>query len=315
MWLRFARLWPVHLVTLLAVVFFIRADSRQFPGTGFFDPAVVFVSNLTLTHSLVPFMNYTFSWNSVSWSISTEMFFYLAFPFLLAGFNKNWFWKLGASVALLGAYAIVARVFKIPAYSAEMTDLSVNFMIYASPLARGFEFVLGMVAYLGWRALMRSPIKIGTLTEVAAVSLMVYWFAYGLAFFRSWAVWDPTIDVWYSHAGSSFVCAVLIIAFASAGGMFGRLFSLKPLVWLGDISFALYMCHQITLKWFKIQEIEGKLAMPPVWVAVLVCIALAAILHHAVEMPAQRGLKWLRGLIGRRRSVSGNSAELERSRA
>jgi peptidoglycan/LPS O-acetylase OafA/YrhL len=72
------------------------------------------------------------------------------------------------------------------------------------------------------------------------------------------------------------------------------------LVWLGDISFALYMCHQIIMKWVKIQEIEGKMALPPAWLVIVGCIAAAALLHHAVERPAQNGLKRL----GRRWSAS-----------
>lgn len=290
---RFARLWPTHLVTLLAVLFFIRADSRQFPGTGFFDPIVVFISNLTLTQSLVPYINYTFSWNSVSWSISTEMFFYIAFPFLLVGFNKNWPIKIAISIAFIGLYAVIAQAFHIPVASVELTDLTVTYMTYASPLFRGFEFVLGMLVYLGWRRLVQTEFKIGTTLEIAAVALLIYWMIDGIYRFNFLFNWNGTINLWYGNSGSAFVCAIVIFVFAGGTGLLGRFLSLRPLIWLGEISFALYMCHQIIMKWMWLKSLEGKLTLPPVWVGVLLCIAVAALLHHQVELRAQKFLKQL----------------------
>jgi len=42
-----------------------------------------------LLQSWIPSLASAFSWNSVSWSISTEMFFYAMFPLMLALLTRN----------------------------------------------------------------------------------------------------------------------------------------------------------------------------------------------------------------------------------
>jgi peptidoglycan/LPS O-acetylase OafA/YrhL len=89
-------------------------DSQQLPGTGLFSPWLALASNLTLTQSLIPFQLYTFSWNSVSWSISTEMFFYLAFPFLFVNIERTWHWKLAICAGFIVVYHLVVSLAGIP---------------------------------------------------------------------------------------------------------------------------------------------------------------------------------------------------------
>ena len=216
---RFARLYPTHLVTCLLVIAFIRPDSRQFPGVGFFDPLVVLASNLSLTHSLPPFINYTFSWNSVSWSISTEMFFYIAFPLLLVGIRRNWYWKLACGVAIICAYEVVASVFHIPATSERLTDLTITFLCRASPLFRGLEFVLGMSAYVAWRRLHTyiPGLLVGTVLEAAAVLVVILWFRN-----MPELVLPPTFQFWFNSAGGCGVFAILIVAMATGSGVIAK---------------------------------------------------------------------------------------------
>jgi peptidoglycan/LPS O-acetylase OafA/YrhL len=199
---RFARLWPVHLVTCLMVVAFIRPDSQQFPGSGFFNPWVVLVSNLTLTHALVPFVNYTFSWNSVSWSISTEVFFYLAFPALLVGLARSWHWKLTAAVGIIGLYSIAISVLGLPAEAPVPEALGVAFLTYASPLFRGFEFVLGMTAYIGWKRLdrMGGGLVAGTVIELAAIGVCLLWVTGGIYWAAVWFSHSAGTNAWYSSS-------------------------------------------------------------------------------------------------------------------
>jgi peptidoglycan/LPS O-acetylase OafA/YrhL len=89
-------------VTLVLVVVLLRPDSRQLPGEGFFDPRLVLVANILLLHSIVPYVNYVFSWNSPSWSISTEWFFYLMFPLLLKDIHRTCRGSLRCSPPLSG---------------------------------------------------------------------------------------------------------------------------------------------------------------------------------------------------------------------
>ena len=91
---RLARLFPVHFVTFL-IAFTI------YNGT-FGLQAIV---NLLMLHSWIPApqTSFAFTFNAVSWSISTELFFYLAFLLLVTLSRKN----LSILFALLCAFNLL----------------------------------------------------------------------------------------------------------------------------------------------------------------------------------------------------------------
>jgi peptidoglycan/LPS O-acetylase OafA/YrhL len=292
-WARIARLWPVHIVTCLMVLTLIRPDSQQLPGTGLFSPWLALASNLTLTQSLIPFQLYTFSWNSVSWSISTEMFFYLAFPFLFVNIERTWHWKLAICAGFIVVYHLVVSLAGIPPASG-FKELNASFLTYASPLFRGFEFVLGMSSYVGWRWLSRlkMTVTMANLLEVAAVLIVAGWYYWAKNALAPLLQWSLTFSLWYSTCGACGIFAILIVAFASGKGLIGRFLSLRAFVWLGEISFALYMVHQILMKWFYLKNLEGKMEPASIVLVIGACIFSAAILHHLVENPARKLFLW-----------------------
>ncbi len=286
---RIGKLWPIHFVMAFFVVFFVRHDSQQFPGSGFFDPWVVFGFNIALLHSLFPYVNYVFSWNSVSWSISTEMFFYLAFPFLLRGLKGTWHLKLLICLVLISFYGIAFVIFNVPA-SSPLGTINQKYATYASPFFRLFEFSLGMAAYVGWRAVREriKPFMTATLIEFAAIILAIWWGLSGVQ--QAGDLFNATAisALWYSSAGSCLVCAAVIMSMANSSGAIGKALSLRPCVWFGEISFALYMAHQALMKWMHLGFWAGYPILNGPAVVVGVCILCAALLHHAVEKPMHK---------------------------
>ena len=84
--LRLARIYPVHLATLLAVTLMVVAAQAAGAGDAMRADkysAGDFVLNLLLVHAWVA--EPTLSWNYPSWSISPEMFAYLLFPARVCG--------------------------------------------------------------------------------------------------------------------------------------------------------------------------------------------------------------------------------------
>jgi peptidoglycan/LPS O-acetylase OafA/YrhL len=150
---RFARLWPVHVLTLCLAVLLI-----PFKG-GPFD----LVLNLLLVHAWVPVRETVFSFNGVSWSVSAEVFFYLAFPLLLA-VRSIWLWYVGI-VLWTGLAVSVANYFS--------NDNALVFVLQ-NPTVRFLEFATGVVAA---RLFVRRPpnwgFKTGTILEIGAVAVVV----------------------------------------------------------------------------------------------------------------------------------------------
>jgi peptidoglycan/LPS O-acetylase OafA/YrhL len=73
---RFARVYPLHLITLLILILFAALVHGWGP---IFDPNAI-LTNILLIHAFG--IQKVFTWNVPSWSISAEWWAYMAFPFL-----------------------------------------------------------------------------------------------------------------------------------------------------------------------------------------------------------------------------------------
>lgn len=283
---RFARLWPVHVVALVLLVISVTPDSITFDGPGIFSKWVVLGFNLTLLQSAFPFVSYTFSWNAVSWSISTEMFFYLAFPLLIVNIQRTWHWKVLGAAVLAAALIWFWWLMGLPLVSGEVNQATAAFGTLPNPLMRGLEFCSGMATWVLWNRHIK-PMKLSLLgwsvLEAAVLAFSILWL--GAAYW--WPV--PWIShwgmLWYGPSGSFWVFAILIAAFAGGRGIVGRALSVRPLVFLGEISFSLYMLHQVlmkafvtTFKWPDVPEV--------IFFGVLLVLSSASYL--LVEKPGQR---------------------------
>ena len=287
MWLRFARLYPTHLAALLLPVFLLPWSRLGIDGSGVGMLAGSFLAKLFLVDALLPMAPVQWSWNGASWSISTEMFFYLAFPFLLSRLGSNWLKVLGLSALLviavyttgvLGGYGVVG-----PPVAME----SVFQLGLTHPAGRGFEFVLGMCAYRAWRKWLE-PRNFAaawwTLVELSVLAVLAVWFLWGC---RWIGLQLPlVVQLWLVPSGSCWIFALLIPIIAGGQGLIGRMLSTKLLIWLGEISFAVYMYHQTIIR--AAHSYFG--ADFPLLPIVGVTILAAALSHRFLEVPARRML-------------------------
>jgi peptidoglycan/LPS O-acetylase OafA/YrhL len=287
--LRFGRLWPVHMAAtsiVVASVFargaIIRADSLTFQGSGFLFNRWTELALVTgLSQSLSPYMAHFYAWNSVSWSISTEFFFYLAFPFLLIDIKRSWHWKLlvaGATAALLTSALLLLG---IPISTSDPFAASISEIITINPLGRVFEFSLGMAAWVLWDRYIRSV----HLTAVTATILEALILAAALAWCFD-GYWKATVLLPMALQpcfGPAWAFAIVIIVLASGRGWIGKFLSTAPMVLLGEVSFSIYMLHQIMM---KIYFSHGSIDQPPiVFFAPLIAISTAA--YFLIECPAR----------------------------
>lgn len=295
---RIARLWPLHLVTLASVYWFMRVDSQAFNGPGILAKSYSLVANFFLLQSWVPTLSYAFSWNAVSWSISTELFFYAMFPLLLWLMKIRPVYAILIGTAPLILIASAASILSIPALGG-VFDLTITSLLYAFPVSRLFEFTLGMTAYWAWSRYPLTNSKI----EYAIVALWLVWFGWLYGAMQGSLAGYPAASQWFGQAGSSFLFAFTIAAFAGSAGVLGRILSNSTLVRLGEISFAIYMVHQIIMKLFVINAPE--MASPLfIFGSILVAGTLG---HYLVELPgkwlfiwlSQMGLHYIRAIRGR----------------
>jgi peptidoglycan/LPS O-acetylase OafA/YrhL len=287
--LRVARLWPLHLVTLLFAAIGL-VDSL--------DPT--FLANLTMTHGWVPLQPYYFGYNSVSWTISAEFFFYLMFPILIWRWRDTWWWKWLASGTLVIALILIVRWLGLPGYSPGAQGLTTH-LLYISPLVRLFEFVSGIVAYHvflrlrphvegGRRYFPRAMPVIASVLEISLLAIVVAALVYSpLAGLFDDAAWRE----WASRSAGLSV-APLMILLALGIGALSHLLSLSVVVFLGEISYAMYLSHALVFRTYW-QNWGGN---EPDYAGLSVCIAIilavSALLWWMVEVPCRGFAKrWL----------------------
>ena len=270
---RVAKIFPNHLVTWAVVLILALLGGRVLDlGTA--------LVNLLLLHAWAPGFEVLFSMNDVSWSLSCELFFYLAFPLLLPLIariqpSRLWAWA-GGVVAAVVCVPLLAELLPGPAG----LDIYSFWLVYALPPVRCLEFLLGILMariVLTGRWVYSVGLAPAGLLAVAGYLL---------------ALWVPQL---YGVVAATVVPLALVVPAAAVADLEGRPspFRGAAMVWLGEVSFAFYMLHRLVLTFghqaLGAERAWGTPAAIVLLVAALVIgLALAAALHKLVERPAMR---------------------------
>ena len=271
---RLARIYPVHLALLLALVVVVRGLHVTMPGT--IDPSrwstQQLVESVLLVHAWV---GHTAAWNAVSWSISSEWLAYLLFPLMV---------RVARAVVRLSGVALVGAVVAIavvPAVRATIATLEPSTPALP-PIQIIAEFLLGCVLYQLYRLDRgRNPLTARPGWMLVALVLGAA-LLFRLGAPPSWIV--PLV-------------APLLLGLAYGQGLLTRVFAHPVMVYGGKISFALYMTHYLWL-WvmhylFPLHTLVG--ASLPVRIGWVLAHALpmpliAAATYHLIEEPARHWL-------------------------
>lgn len=298
MTLRVARIYPTVVASMALTFMVLPWEDIVRPGTGAEIGVAALALKALMLDALVPVTNVYFAGNSPSWSISTEMTFYILFPVLLKRFRSDWLQKLLlAAVCAAAVYSIGYVLALSPGVAADNRVTLVS-LGYANPLVRGFEFVLGMSTYLLWSRSIE-PLQLSrrnwTQIECAALFIVAIWLAFDVETVFS-ALPSP-ISLWFGTSGSCFAFAALISIFASGRGWVGEFLARRPFVWLGEVSFAIYMYHQIVLRALKPVLLPDFGAGLFVLAALSATLAIAAANHRWVEPHGRKLILSLRSRL------------------
>lgn len=285
---RFARLWPMHVFSLIVLVIVLPLNMLTANGPGVFSKWLTLLSNLTLTQALIPLRAYSFSWNSVSWSISAETAFYLAFPLLLVNIRRTWQWKLLGATSLAALMLVLVSSFNLP-YDGDAFTISVHSATDTNPLVRGFEFCLGMATWVIWdRYIKHSNLSYLAWSALELLVMVIALLWTGLWFMPINDQMPNSIPrLVFDIDGSAWLFAMVIAILALGHGAIGRLLSARPLVFLGEISFSVYMLHQILMR--HVDRVPSSELTKP-WIFFPALLLFASGTFLLVEKPAQRFL-------------------------
>lgn len=295
---RFARVWPAHVASfVLLVVLLHRMYRLQLDSWG--EAISVGAVNLAMLQSWFPETKYFFSYNAVSWSISTEFAFYLFFPFLIHRWEKTWWWKVAAALAMAFGLVALTVYLKLPDYrpSLPRNQMIISSLVYIHPFARVFEFTLGMLTALLWKkteARLRFGRLGGTLMEVGALLLVTanMWVAEPASLAVIPWKWLGVPGYEWLHGGGV-VClsfAVVVFVMACERGWVSHALSAPLGILLGEISFSVYLTHQVlqreyVWKFSALGAMSRWVIYPLYWAMVLV---ISHLIWTVVERPFRK---------------------------
>lgn len=277
-WRRLVKIYPNHLVTFVAAAILLGSVS----GVAFDGRAAVL--NLLLVQAWSPSLPIWASFNGVAWSLSCEALFYLLFPFLVLVIDR-----IRPERLWLAAGAVIACIFAVPGLSlllpkqAPWPGMTVTpyqtWFIYQLPPTRLLDFVLGILVARIVMTGRRVPLGLG-----GAIALVVT--AYALAGFFPYA---------YTLVAVMVVPLALLVAAGAVADLRGQrnVLSSRPMVWLGGISFALYMWHSLVLTYGREALGTSRHWSVPVAMGIVALLFGAAILvawlqYSLVEQPIVR---------------------------
>lgn len=287
---RVARVYPVYVVIMVAALapyLILRHGSPVSPLCT--DPPlpVEGLLRVLLLQAWAPCGQ--LGWDGPSWTLSAEAFFYLCFPLLAAGAARLSCRRLLAVAVLCWtALASVARLYDVAAphggYPASSPWLLWE---YTNPLLHLPEFVLGLtLGLLFLRRRGHAPAVYSFLSIVVGVAVLCVLTIAGQASDR----WIGVISL------PAF--AVLIWCLAFGRGPLAAFFASRPLVALGEASYALYLLH------VPLREI---MAFPPVINVLgnlhldgpfsfftayfLIALGLSILVNRYIETPARRAIR------------------------
>jgi peptidoglycan/LPS O-acetylase OafA/YrhL len=295
---RLARLYPVHLATLLSMLVLMVTTNAlaklwHFPsiyvGPGApTNTADSFVANLFLVQTWGFISSLT--WNTAAWFVSVEFFLCLAFPvFLMLGRGGPW-----RGIVLVAAGA--AWLTLLGWNSGVGLDIT-----FENGLFRGMaDFLIGAGLAMIFRTLKNRPIAERTHSKIQAgvLTLVV------VAFYLS----GPRHSRYDIVAGLALISLILPLAFDK--GFLARFFQTRPLQILGGWSYAIYMGQTFWMQ--VVRQVDPILVGSPkanlfgirmskiTWYAeplavLLICIVWGALLTILVERPALKFLMHRRG--------------------
>ncbi|MFF7788101.1 acyltransferase family protein [Streptomyces sp. NPDC007991] len=235
---RFWKVFPNHAVTwasMLAVI----AVTGVATAPGFADDdtsqEVPAVANLLLVHTWLPVRELIFSVNPVSWSLAAELAFYLLFPLLFPVVARVRTALLPAllagMIALVWLVALASMAITGPPVAeGQLDEPMLRFWFaYYFPLSRLPEFLIGVV--------LARMVRDGFTPRLGVLP--------GVALTAAALAAKPLLPMPFSVAALSAVPIALTVVGAASADVRGvrTAWGARPMVFLGEISFALYLSH------------------------------------------------------------------------
>lgn len=268
---RLVRILPAYYAQILILGVLAAVGAYHWPGWS------RFLGQFTLAFYVGP--EPLQAWVAPWWSLPVELCFYALFPLSLRLLCR---WPVPTVLAVLGIVYAYRSVLMLMAPQHPWLP----FWLQQAP-GRFDEFLIGMAAAC-W-LLSR---------QASALPSSKWWFWLGLATFvvllsvpnlsQLVVRFGPGVGFYTLLAAS---IAAMLIGLVLGAGLVNRVLSLPILVWLGHISFGIYLWHYPLIEWVRLPEAQQWPASVRLLIVLLGSLLLAHLSWRFIERPA---LNWLK---------------------
>jgi peptidoglycan/LPS O-acetylase OafA/YrhL len=264
---RFARIYPVYLLAIIALIAFMAAINEYH-----FDGLLL---NLFFLQAWIP--SESTSFNGPAWSLSVEMVFYLVFPWLFNYIYKKQHLKMLAGIII--AIWLVTQIY----FTLHFRDRPDDYLSFC-PLMHINEFLMGNLAGLlfVWKLQNRKANYDWHIVILMALLVLALKFHPGFINYH-----DGVLAVLY---------VPLIMALALNTGVLTTVFKMKPLVYLGEISYSIYILQVPVYFWCITTLHHFHLQFNLIGFAFFagVLILASSLSYHYIEIPLREKIKKIR---------------------
>jgi peptidoglycan/LPS O-acetylase OafA/YrhL len=200
------------------------------------------------------------------WSLSIEAQFYVLVPIIFLISRR----RRSIQIGFFAAIFIVSTIFST-------TSSSLTF-VYSSSVTRVAEICSGCLLAYALPGLKKRVARSSTNSVLSAFSIASFILLLVLMLRTSMQTSA------YAHGGLVLVSmiSIILIAGVSCANSAESLFSIRPLVWIGQISYSLYLVHfpvRIILIW------SGIWPSTQTWLAVVISVAISVLMFNYIEKP------------------------------
>jgi peptidoglycan/LPS O-acetylase OafA/YrhL len=282
---RLSRVYPVYLLVLILSVPFLRFEWQAHSHTDF-------LAGLVLTPLALQGWSPTLAtfWNTVGWTLPAELMLYLAFPYILRFIARHARHvisvpRLIAAILILWAIGITPHIFYFLANPDHLSTPATRYTygywlrcLKYTPPAYACTFTAGILLARLHLKLDLTPFRRGLLAFSGLLALAAY-----LAFAAS------RIPYVLVHGSLLLPLFATILLGLAGPNYIASAFAWRPIVLLGETTFALYLLHFNAFNLIHIYKLPERLhvaAYDP-WISYAFIMLLACIVTFQYERPAR----------------------------
>lgn len=279
------KLYLLHIITMiLAVVIEVYMYFDYIAPNNVRDIYERIVLNTFLMQSWMPDQNIFFSLNGVSWYLSTSLFLYFMFPYIINRVKKyNSIFESFIKIAMILSVQILVGIIL---GRLNATEEIAKWVTYIMPIYRIGDFYIGMVIgyiFINKKCLFDSLSKPYFGIFISAVEVLIL-----VLTVIANKIYDDSIGV----PGSIYfkftllytpLSTMAVYLFALNKGIISKLLTNKLVIYIGEISGFAFITHFIIIRYYNEFLYNKHFILSNSWTRFVICLGFTILVSHILN--------------------------------